>query len=116
MTVAEVIAQLPDDTRVSVVIGGNGPTMAELRAAFVSSGPAYISTRQASEKFGWTPEYWADQAPEMEGAFKDQYWHLPVEGCESHVARKARNRRRIRGWKATPSPPSRPRSPALQRR
>ena len=106
-------AQLPDDTRVSVTIGGYGPTMAELKAARAKkTGPLYITTHEAARRYGWSRKYWAKLGPTIPGAFNDAHWHLPVEGCEAHVAAK---RRRVRVH-TTPTftTPSRP--PGLQER
>lgn len=92
MTTAQAIASLPDDTPVSVTIGGSGTTVGELRLALSDSGPVLLTTQQASERYGWSPGYWASVAPDMPGAFRDRMWHLPREGCEAHVARKRRRR------------------------
>ena len=98
MTAAEAIAQLPDDQRVSVVIGGNGPTMAELKAALASSGPVYITTKEASKKYSRSPRWWARAAHDIHGAYIDRYWRLPVQGCEEHLASLIRPRRRRGPW------------------
>jgi hypothetical protein len=99
MNAAQAIASLPPDTRVSIIVGQGDMTADELREAFANQGPLYLTTAQASERYGWGRKYWARIGPEMAGAFNDGHWHLPVEGCEAHVAAKStRARRRRAPW------------------
>jgi hypothetical protein len=96
-------------------------TVDELRAALASEGPAFLTTAQASERYGWSQKYWAKLGRDMAGAFTDGHWHLPVEGCEAHVAAKARKsntRRKRYPWYATATSTSSvgPRAPRLEAR
>lgn len=97
MTAAEAIASLPDDTLVSVVVGAGSITVGELRAALTSSGPIYLTTREASRKYSRSPEWWAGQAKSMPGAMKDSRWRLPVSECEALLDKLAKPRTRRRG-------------------
>jgi hypothetical protein len=111
MTLADLVAQLPDETRVSVTIGSGQFTAGDLRRAFGAKGKVFLTTQEAAERWGWTAGYWRDVAPAIDGAFKDQYWHLPDGGCEAHVAAKSRRRR-----EATSAPTPRARPQGLQKR
>ncbi len=118
MTVAEAIAQLPGETRVSVTIGGSGPTIDELRLALMDR--SHLTTTEAAKRYPWGRAYWAERAKEMDGAIFDGQWHLPVEAIEAHVAakREASAARLDRKRDARPTTPSttRTRPTGLQKR
>lgn len=99
MTVAQAIAALPDETSVSIVIGGNGTTVGELRAALSTNGPVFITAKEASRRFSYAPETWSGWARSgaIHGAFRDRLWRLPLVECEAHIRRMAEPRRRRRG-------------------
>lgn len=94
---AEVIAGLPDGQELSTGLGT--VKVGELRAAFGAyDGVAYITTDQASARFGFAPTYWEAFARECEGAVKSRFWHIPVSACEAHMEERAREtKRRDRG-------------------
>lgn len=95
MTTAHTLASLPDTTRVSVIVGQGDITVEQLREAFTTEGPRYLTTEQASETFGFGPAYWRDLASELPGAVKGRHWLLPIESCEAHMKARA-NRRAAR--------------------
>lgn len=98
MTAAEAIAALPDDTRLSVTVGSGGMTKAELADALTRSGPVYITTAEASRRYSRSPRWWCEAASDIPGAYKDRRWRLPVQGCEEHLARLTRPRRKRGPW------------------
>lgn len=95
MTVAEMIANLPDDAEVSVTVSVQA---GELRKAMESSGPVYITTSEASRRYSRSPRWWCEAAKDIPGAYKDRRWRLPVQGCEEHLARLTRPRRKRGPW------------------
>jgi hypothetical protein len=103
MSIAETIAGLPGDARISgFSIGATGSTVDELRAAFLTdAGPVYITTAEASRRYSRSPKWWARAAREIPGAHKDRHWRLPVQGCEEHLARLIRPRRKRGPWHPT---------------
>jgi hypothetical protein len=103
MSIAETIAGLPGDARISgFSIGATGSTVDELRAAFLTdAGPVYITTAEASRRYSRSPKWWARAAQEIPGAHKDRHWRLPVQGCEEHLARLIRPRRKRGPWSPT---------------
>lgn len=113
MTTADLIAQLPGETRMAIVVGQGDFTVDELRTAFASAGPAMLTTEQASERFGFGVEYWRDVAKDMDGAVKGRHWLLPMGGCEAHMEARAIRRRRAQ---ATPTSPTPARPQGLQAR
>jgi hypothetical protein len=108
VTTPEILASLPGETRCSLIVGSGEMTVDELRAALTSEGPLFLTTAQASERYGWSRKYWAKVGRDMPGAFTDGQWHLPVEGCEAHVAAKASQstRRKRHPWSQAKAAPS----------
>jgi hypothetical protein len=101
MTASATLARLPDDTPVSVIVGSGSMTKGELAAALAHAGPVYITTAEASRRYSRSPKWWARAAREIPGAHKDRHWRLPVQGCEEHLARLIRPRRKRGPWYPT---------------
>lgn len=106
MTTAELLAQLPDDARVTVTVGAGDLRVADLREAFAGPDPRrLLTTGEAADTFGYSPDSWRRWAPNVPGAYQDEgdgsYWRLPYTGCVDHLARlraeRSRVRRRTRG-------------------
>lgn len=102
MTLADLVAQLPDEARVCLIVGMGDMTKGELAAALASTGPVYITTAEASRRYSRSPKWWARAAKEIPGAHKDRHWRLPVAGCEEHLARLIRPRRKRGPWYPRP--------------
>jgi hypothetical protein len=101
MSIAETIAGLPGETRVSLIVGSGDMTLDELATALTDAGPVYITTAEASRRYSRSPKWWARAAREIPGAHKDRHWRLPVQGCEEHLARLIRPRRKRGPWHPT---------------
>jgi hypothetical protein len=98
MSIAETIAGLPGETRVSLIVGSGDMTLEELATALTDAGPVYITTAEASRRYSRSPKWWARAARSIPGAHKDRHWRLPVQGCEEHLARLIRPRRKRGPW------------------
>lgn len=111
MTAAEVLAGLPDDARVSVIVGQGDMTIGQLRVAMSTATAVYITTSEAARRYSRSPEWWAAAAAagHVPGAWKDRVWRLPVQGCEEHLAALIRPRRHV----PKPSPSTRVRPQGL---
>lgn len=105
MKPAEALASLPDDTRISVVVGSGDMTVGEWKAALLASSPAVVTTQQAAAKWSRTPEWWAERAfaGDIRGAIKDGGgWRLPVESCREYLASLSVRKAGFRGpWGAS---------------
>jgi hypothetical protein len=101
MSIAETIAGLPGETRVSLIVGSGDMTLDELATALTDAGPVYITTAEASRRYSRSPKWWARAAKEIPGAHKDRHWRLPVRGCEEHLAALIRPRRKRGPWHPT---------------
>ena len=111
--VAQALAQLPDDTRISVTVGGGDLTIQDLRRGFSAPNKLILTTTEASDLLGYSPEMWQKwaKADEVPGAWQDGpggIWRLPYEGCvrkvrreqEEHAHLQKGRKRRGRGpWK-----------------
>lgn len=98
--IAEVVAGLPDDVEFQIILGPL--TKRELKAAIAKeAGKAYLTTDEASERFGFSNYYWMEFARECEDAVKGRRWLIPAGACELHMRersnRKKGGRRRSRG-------------------
>jgi hypothetical protein len=118
MTLAEMLAELPDDTRVSVTIGSGDVRVRELREAFTGPSPhAVLTTGQAAEQFGYSADTWRRWAGDIAGAYQDDdgrgTWRLPVVGCIEHLRRLSAPKRRRRRGPWTPEKTRQARAPDL---
>lgn len=104
----DALAYLPDETRISLTIGSGDMTVRELRRAFSATDPhRVLTTGEASELLGYSPDTWREWAPEVPGAYRDDgeraYWRLPYVGCVEHLrrlkARRLKAGRRRGPWK-----------------
>lgn len=94
--IAEVVAGLPDDVEFQIVLGPL--TKRELKAAIAKeAGKAYLTTDEASERFGFSNYYWMDFARECEDAVKGRRWLIPASACELHMRERSNRRKRSRG-------------------
>lgn len=119
LDVALALASLPEDTKVSVMVGSGHLTMGQLRAAFVHQPKGILTTVDSAKIFGYSSDTWAKWASDglIEGAYQDGprgIWRLPYEGVEARIERvradKAKRKvgRRRGPWReetATPSTP-----------
>lgn len=107
MTPAEILAQLSDDTRVSVTVGQGDMRMRELRDALAGVDPhRVLTTGQAAELLGYSADSWRRWAPEIAGAYQDEgeraLWRLPYTSCTEHLRRLQAERRTKRRRKRGP--------------
>ena len=84
---AAVLAHLPEDAKVTVTV-----TLADwLRAREATrGGPAVLTTKQAADTFGYSPERWRRWAESgrVAGAWQDGRggpWRLQRTACEAHL-------------------------------
>lgn len=85
---AALLAHLPGNAEVTLTIKAE-----ELRTAveMATGGPAIMSTRQASDVFGWCPKRWRGwaEAGRIAGAVQEDGpgspWRLPRESCRAVV-------------------------------
>lgn len=111
--VARLIAELPDSTPVSVMVGTGTFTAGELRRAILATQTKRtLTTGEASELFGYSASMWAKLAAagEVEGAYQDAKggpWRLPYVGCDEYArlrseqGRPGGGSRRGRPWGGT---------------
>lgn len=108
------LANLPDSTRVSLIVGSGDMTMGELRELLSrEEDERVLTTGEASEVFGYSQSQWTTWAAdgEIDEAYRDDgdsgYWRLPALGCREHLARlrdPMNAKRRSRApWKRTPA-------------
>lgn len=84
-----------------------------LRAILEGTGDVVVTTTEASELLGHSPDWWRREAPEVGGAYQETDggpWSLPLSGCREHLRRRRKDgklRRRAFGkqpWKGRPAP------------
>lgn len=94
LPLAQALAALPEDACVTVTV-----RVADLRAALEerTGGPAELTTKQAAERLGRSPDFWARSAErgDIVGAYRHGArgpWRLPREACAAHLRRLAQGR------------------------
>jgi hypothetical protein len=110
MSAARILAELPDDARVSVTIGQGDLRVRDLREAFAGPDPNMVlTTGQAAERLGYSGDWWRRAAKDgdVPGAYQDGdhrgTWRLPIVGCIEHLhaLRSPQRTRRRAPWSAT---------------
>ena len=125
MTIAEMLSELPDKTRVAVVVGSGELTVGEIREAFAGGNPdRVLTTTEAAVELGYSPDSWQKWAARgrIEKAWQDADggpWRLPYASCQAHrdgLQRRALKKGKRRGpWKGKAPPPASTRAEGVSR-